>query len=238
MSAEASKPASSPHAALAELSRIVLNGQSLIATLQRVAEIAKQVVPDVADVSVTVIERGKPQTVAFTGPLAADLDERQYQSGFGPCLDAAETGETVVIDTRRSELYPLFCQVALRQRVNHVVSVGLPIPQQTVGGLNFYSRAEEAIDEEALGLLTLFAGYAAVAVFNATVLHGTVKQVRQMQGALESRATIEQAKGILMAQWHCSSEDAFESLVRTSQRRNVKLREVAAEIVDSAKNDL
>jgi len=54
----------------------------------------------------------------------------------------------------------------------------------------------------------------------------------QMQQALRSRAIIDQAKGIIMAQNRCSGEEAFQVLVRASQARNVKLARLAAQLVD------
>src|SRR5215213_9754435 len=84
---------------LAELSRIALADDGLTAALRRITDIAQRTVPQADDVSVTLLdERGKGKTVAFSGQLAVQLDERQYENGFGPCLDAAATGQTVVVD--------------------------------------------------------------------------------------------------------------------------------------------
>jgi len=54
--------------------------------------------------------------------------------------------------------------------------------------------------------------------------------------AMQSRAGIEQAKGILMARDRCTPKEAFEILIRLSQHRNIKLRDLARIIVDSAQN--
>ena len=84
---------------LAELSRIALADDGLTAALRRITDIAQRTVAQADDVSVTLVdEQGKGKTVAFSGELAVHLDERQYENGFGPCLDAAVTGQTVVVD--------------------------------------------------------------------------------------------------------------------------------------------
>src|SRR5437764_12552630 len=88
-----------PMHAFAELALITVNAASSEQTLRRVAELAKLTLGGVEDVSLTMIEAGHPRSVVFTGRLAVDLDERQYELGFGPCLDAAKTGQTVVVDT-------------------------------------------------------------------------------------------------------------------------------------------
>ncbi|HEX8510797.1 MAG TPA: GAF and ANTAR domain-containing protein [Propionibacteriaceae bacterium] len=223
-----------PQRAFAELSRIMLGDQPLNETLQRVAELSQQVIPEVHDASVTLIEGDRVRTVVFTGRLAVDLDERQYDAGFGPCLDAAMTGNTIVVDTSdTSTSYADFNRVAYRAGVRHVLSVGLPVPQRVVGGLNLYGRNTEPFDEDSMQLALTFATYAAVAVANAALYSSTANLAKQMQLAVKSRAVIDQAKGILMAQYRYSGDDAFAALVQLSQHRNVKLREVAQTIVDN-----
>ena len=96
-------PPLDPRAAFAELSRIMLAEQQLSETLGRVAELAKQTIPGAADVSVTLMDDGEVSRVAFTGPLSAQLDERQYEAGFGPCMDAALSGATVTIENTAAD---------------------------------------------------------------------------------------------------------------------------------------
>ena len=90
-------PPRDPRAAFAELSKIMLGEQQLSEILGRVAELAKETLPGAAEVSVTLMEGKKVFSVVFTGALASQLDERQYEAGFGPCMDAALTGATVTI---------------------------------------------------------------------------------------------------------------------------------------------
>jgi hypothetical protein len=101
-----------PLAAFAELSKIMLGEGSLNETLGRIAALARDTIPDTDEVSVTLIDRDKPKTVVFTGQLAVHLDERQYESGLGPCLDAALTGETVVVEVANDNLYQDFAHSA------------------------------------------------------------------------------------------------------------------------------
>src|SRR3954465_12854368 len=90
-------PPLDPRAAFAELSKIMLSEQQLSEVLGRVAELAKQTITGAADVSVTLMEGSQVSSAAFTGALSAQLDERQYDAGFGPCMDAALSGATVTI---------------------------------------------------------------------------------------------------------------------------------------------
>ena len=223
-----------PMHAFAELALITVDGAPAEQTLRRVIELVKQTLPGVEDVSLTLIEGGQPRTTVFTGPLAVDLDERQYELGFGPCLDAAKTGQTIIVDTDRDSPYREFARVAGRAGVRHVLSVGMPMGQRSIGGLNIYSTADAVLTPALVEHAEVFAGYAAVAVNNVTRYAGAVSEAVQLRVAMDSRAVIEQAKGIVMARDRCSADEAFDILRRISQNRNVKLSEIAQAVVDAA----
>lgn len=224
-----------PGRALAELSRIVLGEQPLSPTLQRIAEIAVRSIPAIDEASVTLIKDGRAGTVVFTGQLAIDLDERQYETGSGPCLDAAVGATTVLVDLANPATpYTEFAAACRRRGVAHVLSVGLPVQQQTIGALNLYSKQGDPPDPSVVEAAGTCAAYSAVAVANAVSYDDTARLAEQMQQALRSRAVIEQAKGILMARHHYSPDEAFTALTRVSQHNNRKLREVAGELVARA----
>jgi len=224
-----------PLHAFAELALITVNADPPGQTLHRVAELAKQSLTGVQDVSLTVIEQGHPLSVVFTGPLAVDLDERQYEQGFGPCLDAAMTGETIIVDTGSTDSpYRECARTAARAGVRHVVSVGLPIAQQSIGGLNIYKTLPGGFPAGFLEHVQVFASYAAVAVNNVTSYAGAVNEATHLRIAMESRAVIEQAKGVIMARNRCDADEAFAMLRRISQHRNVKLHQVAQAVVDAS----
>jgi GAF domain-containing protein len=229
----AAPSAASAADAYAELAKIVLRGQPLGAVLGRVAQLAQGLIPAAADVSVTLVDRGRARTVAFSGPLAAMLDERQYERERGPCLDAAVTGDVIFIeDTATNRIYPEFARQAARAGVHQSLAVGLPVIAQGVtGALNVYGTGDSFTDrthEASLG----FASYALVAITNAAAYAGAVEESDQLRAAMASRAVIEQAKGIIMAQKQCDSQEAFHFLRETSNRANLKLRDVAQGIVD------
>jgi GAF domain-containing protein len=219
--------------ALAELATIVLGQQPLGLVLTRVAQLAQVLVPGVDDASITLIQAGRPSTVAFAGKLAAVLDERQYEDGFGPCTDAAVTGQIIMVeDTARGDLYPGFSREAHRAGIHHSLSVGMTTVQDVAGALNLYGAGPAGpFDQDARDIATAFAGYAGVAVLNAATHAGALAQIEQMKQAMTSRAGIEQAKGILMNQRRCTPDEAFAILVTLSSQTNRKLRDVAADVV-------
>jgi GAF domain-containing protein len=218
---------------LTELSRIALGGQPLSASLQRIAELAHDAVPGATAVSVSLVERDRVRSLGLTGPLAAALDERQYEAGFGPCLEACISGQPVLIeDTAAETVHADFAALARHHGVTSVLSVGLPLDHRVVGSLNVYC-AGGRLDESAVGVATEFARHAAVVVDNAAEYAGATDLVGHLRTALESRAVIEQAKGLLMERYRCTPDDAFQLLVTRSQREGRKLRAVAVDLVGS-----
>ena len=221
-----------PQEAFYQLGRLDLTSMPLGQVLQRVAELAQATIPGADEVSVTLLDGEKAHTAGFTGPVAAQLDERQYAAGFGPCMDAALGGEVVSLpDLGQDERYPGFSAVATRHGVRSSLSVGMPVPQRRVGGLNVYARKAHAFDDAAVDLARAFADYAAVALLNASLLESKEALARQLEQAMASRAAIEQAKGILMARTGCTPEEAFALLSRQSQNTNRKLHDVADDLV-------
>ena len=222
--------------AYAELAKIILNEQPLGVVMRRIAELAAEIIPGADDVSVTLIEREQARSVAFTGPLAVALDERQYEAGFGPCMDAAVTGQLIQIDdTAVGGDYPDFSRQAHRHGIRHTLSIGMPTHQSIAGALNIYGGgASGPFDQSARDIATTFAGYAAIALLNATLYAGVTDEVAQMRQALASRASIEQAKGILMRDRRCTADEAFIILREKSSRTNRKLRAIAQDIIDEA----
>ena len=228
-----SSPTLDEATAYAELGKIVFADQSLTETLLKVSVLAKKVLPETPEVSVTLIEGNRARTAAFTGALAIQLDERQYDYGCGPCLHAAVSGETIrLIMDDPDILYADFRAVAQRQGVSHTMSVGLPVATRTVGALNIYSSTGRPFTDQSDRIAATFAGFAAILLANVGLYHDAVDLAAQLKTAMRTRSVIEQAKGIIIAENHCSSDDAFKILARLSQNKNVKLNVLAQNLVN------
>lgn len=183
--------------------------------------------------SITLVGEQGPYTAAHTGDLALDLDERQYAQLSGPCLQAAREKATVSVpDAAGDTRWSGWAQRAASAGVGSVLAVGLPIVDGVTGALNIYGRRPGAFDDEVTVLAQTFAGYAAVALGNAILYHRTADLARHLTAAMESRAVIEQAKGVIMAERRCTADEAFAFLTAISQDTNRKLRDVAAALID------
>jgi GAF domain-containing protein len=218
--------------AFAELARVRVADIDTPAMLTRIAELATGSLPGAAEVSVTLVRGDSAHTAAYTGQTALKLDEVQYDRGRGPCLDAAADAHTVVIpDMTAESRWPEFAEQAAEAGMLSSLSIGLPVQQDIIGALNIYGAELDAFDAEAVDAAETFASYAAIAVANVVSHESASTLAAQMQQAMESRAVIEQAKGIIMVQRKCDADEAFSVLVRLSQQTNTKLRAVCAALV-------
>ena len=224
-----------PEEALAELSGVVLRDEALEQLLERVVAVTRQALPPAVAVSVTLVSPDSAHTAAYDGDLALQLDTAQYALGDGPCLEAGTVGEVVrVTDFATDTRWGAYAATALAHGVRSSLSVPLPLQQEVVGALNVYAAAPDAFDRGHEALARRLAAQAAVAIGNARSYTDAVALAEQMQQAMQSRAVIEQAKGVLMSQRSCGSEEAFGQLRELSQRSNRPLRQVAEALVASA----
>jgi GAF domain-containing protein len=225
--------AEDPPSALEQLTHFVVGEAPLPELMTRVATAAKDAIPAVDEASVT-FTRGDDSgwTVATTGELATRCDEAQYGLGHGPCMDAGSGGVTLhVRDFSQEDRWPDYAPVALEAGARSSLSVPFPIQQHAMAALNLYSREVDAFSDDDIERAHEIARLAAVAVTNAVLYESAADLAAQLQEAMQSRAVIEQAKGVLMATSQCTADQAFDMLVKASQRENRKLRDVAAQIV-------
>ena len=228
-------PHAQPQDAFAELARISLADHSLDKVMDKVAALTKTTLDLQGEVSVTIVERGRPSTIASTGSLATDLDERQYQRGYGPCLDSIAGGEALMVkDMDTEQRWPDWAKSASSAGAGSSLSIPVPLQREVSAALNIYSTDRDAFDEAAVELAKTFAAYAGVALANMHLYEAQGQVAEQLQLAMQSRAVIEQAKGILIGQRRCQPEEAFNILIKLSQDSNRKLREVAQALVDHA----
>jgi GAF domain-containing protein len=227
-----------PTEAFTQLGRIKLSDTNLDGVLNTIADLAKRSIPGASEVSVTLVRGTGAHTAAFTGDLALSLDETQYETGYGPCLDASAAAATMSVPEMASEdRWPRWAARARDLGVHSSLSIGLPVQDTVTGALNIYATKPQAFDDDAIVLGQTFAGYAAVALANVHLYDTTATLAQQMQAAMDSRAVIEQAKGIIMGERRCTAEEAFRILTKISQDTNRKLRDVAAALVARATQD-
>lgn len=212
---------------LARTSAELLSDVEEALTVERIVERAVEVVPG-CDLGGISLRRGRQaETPASTDPVAQQIDDLQYTLGEGPCLDAIWVDDMYVIDDVRTESrWPRWCKATVDLGVGSVLSVRMATTDETLGCLNLYSSLPHAFDADAVDLARAYASLASSALASS-------RRITQLQRALDTRHSIGLAQGILMAQFRLSEAASFELLRRYSQQQNIKLRDVAASVVES-----
>jgi GAF domain-containing protein len=219
---------------MASLYEVVLSQDDRPAMMREVSRIACRVVPNCDGASVTTLSYGQPTAVA-TDDWSVQLDEMQYVEHEGPCLDAYRSGVAFrVRDVTSESRWPSYLPKAASLGVRSMMSIPMTAESALVGALNIYSRTTDAFDNESASLAEIVAAHAGLASEIGSALQGHRDLAEQLAEAMRSRATIEQAKGIIMSQRSLTPDEAWDALVRMSQRAHLKLRDVATEIVDAA----
>jgi GAF domain-containing protein len=215
-----------------ELGQLSFAEHSLESVVRTVTRLAARVLPREPITSVTIVLGDRPSTVASSGELAVDLDQVQYRLGDGPCLSAALTGEpSEILDTRADRQWPQFAAAAAAAGCDSVLAFPLPVQERVSGSLNVYGRKLGAADDGIRDLLTRFVSYAVVPVSNMYLYEAAVERAEHLEAALDSRAVIDQAKGVLMERFKLTPDQAFQALTRVSMETNTKVRDVAARFV-------
>jgi GAF domain-containing protein len=213
------------------LAGLVLAEENSQSVLQRVVDLAKQAMTDGAEASITLLRGEHATTAAYTGELALELDEMQYQRGYGPCLEAALGGWPIEIpDGRTEDRWPEYMPTFLDRGA--LSSLAVPVATaQLAAGLNVYAPAADAFTDQHREALSEFAAYAAVALTNMDALADALDQAENLKKAMEYRAVIEQAKGILIERYKLTADQAFRLLAEASMHTNRKLRDLALDLV-------
>jgi transcriptional regulator with GAF, ATPase, and Fis domain len=218
---------------LAELARTLTESESVQDTLQSILGLAVRTIPGCHAASITVLnDQDQPGTIAATEEKTYELDRRQYELADGPCLDAARHQAVNRWNLDEAEQrFPEFTSLAEDMGLRSYLSAGLALAGRRLGALNLASRDCDGfsqLDEELISLFTVPASAAIV----VTDRYATARDLAaQLEHALQSRAVIDRAVGIVMAESRCDADAAFAILSRASNNRNIKLRDLATEIV-------
>lgn len=218
--------------AVAEIAQLSLT-KDLPAVLGNVVHVCERAFPRPVGVSIGLGDPGYPSHVATDSQLAQSVDGAQVIAGEGPS-QTAWLGRVCVSSANllRDDRWPRLRSQLGSSSVCSVVAVPICVDDTALGVLNVYSEDDSLADgaaEESAGLL----GTTVAAVLRkADVMSHLESSTRQLQTALESRSTIDQAKGMIMASRGCGADEAFQTLVEISSRTNVKLRDVAARMVE------
>lgn len=199
-------------------------------THDRVTRAAVEVVDGCDHAAISLIHRrGRIDTVAATGEIPSRVDQIQYATQQGPCLDAIVEHDVYRIDDLAAESrWPDFSRRAFDETgVRSMLAFRLFLAEDTMGALNLYSVHVDAFTERSHVVGALLAAHAAVAMDAAQ----EKQHAEHLDNALLSNRRIGVAMGILMARGLVTEDQAFDLLRRASQYLNIKLRDIADTVI-------
>lgn len=219
-----------------ESARVLFSAGALADTLQRVVDLAVETIDGCDFAGIFLLEDDAVTTPAHTDPMVIEVDALQHRYRQGPCLEAVADDSTVYAgDLAEDSRWPLYGPEATAAGVRSVLALSLSAGK-TKGALNLYARYPQAfgVIDRAKGLL--LAGLAGQALSTAQAHDEEAHRLDNLQGALLTRAVIGQAQGILIERERITADQAFDILRRASQHLNIKLRDVAQNLVDTGES--
>lgn len=215
------------------LADTLVDDYDVVDLLQRLTESCVSLLGASAAGLLLVDQRGGLAVVASSSEETRLLEVFQLQSNQGPCLDCVHTAAAVVSGdlAGETERWPLFVPAASSVGVRSVIAVPMRLRAETIGGLNlFYSRPQRlpAADER---IAQALADVATIGILQQRQTHRSMVLAEQLQQALNSRVTIEQAKGILAERDTMGVDVAFARIRRHARNHNLKLTDVALGVV-------
>ena len=213
----------------AELLSLTNGGEAR--SLSKLAELAAWQVPSCSGANAIVWRDGEVVSVASTHPDLAELADMQLRAGTGPLLEAAEHGGAVSCpDTLDETRWPDFAEAALRRGVRCSVHLVRELPHGALV-LCLFGVRPGVLDAESAPMAELLAAFGSAMLTNVTAYTQAQRTASQLKDAVVARSVVDQAKGILMHALGCDADEALKRLRQESQRRHIKVTEVATEVV-------
>jgi GAF domain-containing protein len=180
--------------------------------------------------------RGALRVVAASSERARLLELFQIQSDQGPCLDCFHSGQPVTVADLSTEAgrWPRFAPAAQDAGFTAVQALPMRLREQIIGALNLFRATPGPFGQEDMRVGQALADVATISLINERSLRRSETLNEQLQTALNSRVTIEQAKGKLAERMHLDMDQAFNVLRRYSRTRNVRLSDLARAFVDGS----
>ncbi|UQX87340.1 GAF and ANTAR domain-containing protein [Jatrophihabitans telluris] len=212
-----------------ELGRELRGPGDNTAALTRMVELAVKHIAPVSFASITMLRGNTGFTLASSDPTASRADALQYELGEGPCLESAEDDTNILLfDVASERRWPRFTQALTEQTPIRSV-LAFQLVAQESAALNLFAEQPAAFGEDDIDMGTIFAAHTTGLV----ALHEVQDKNTNLQTALDTNREIGAAVGILMAYRRTSRDEAFTMLRTASQNLHRKLRDVAADVVET-----
>jgi GAF domain-containing protein len=219
--------------AFATLADSLVAGFDVIELLQTLVETCRRVL-DVEEAGILLADDlGDLEVVASTSEASTLVETMQLDARSGPCWTCFTTAEPVSlpdvdVDAGR---WPEFVVVAREQGFRSVHAVPLRLRGTVIGTLNLLGSAVGVLGERDVRVAQALADVATIGILQERTLRESSLVQQQLQGALDTRVVIEQAKGVVAHVRGVSTDEAFVLIRRHARDNRLKLADVAQQLV-------
>jgi GAF domain-containing protein len=219
--------------AFATLADSLVAGFDVIELLQTLVETCRRVL-DVEEAGILLADDlGDLEVVASTSEASTLVETMQLDARSGPCWTCFTTAEPVLlpdvdVDAGR---WPEFVVVAREQGFRSVHAVPLRLRGTVIGTLNLLGSAVGVLGERDVRVAQALADVATIGILQERALRESSLVQQQLQGALDTRVVIEQAKGVVAHVRGVSTDEAFVLIRRHARDNRLKLADVAQQLV-------
>jgi hypothetical protein len=201
-------------------------------SLSKLAEMTVRQVPGCAAAYVTIWRDGELTAVAASHPDPAELIDLQLRMGVGPLLAAREGTPVSCADTLAEERWPRWAQESLRRGLRSSVHLVTQFPPMTLV-LGLFGVRPGSLDADGVPMAEMLARFGSTVFANGRAYVEAQRVATQLKDSVAARAVTDQAKGILMHALGCDADEALKYLRRESQRRHIKVTDVAARVIQT-----
>ncbi len=177
---------------------------------------------------------GTLHLMASSSERTRSLELFQLQNEEGPCLDCFHTGEPVTIEDLAAEVgrWPRFVPAALDAGFASVHGMPMRLRDERIGVLNVFGAHPGALTDDQAMVSRAMADIATIGILQQRAIHQAQVTVEQLEIALTSRITLEQAKGVLAEREGLAIDESFERLRIYARSSNSRLSDVARALID------
>jgi GAF domain-containing protein len=178
-------------------------------------------------------QRGRLQFMAASNSSGEHLELYQLQNVEGPCLDCFATGQPVANADLLGAVdrWPTFAPRAIELGYRSVHAFPMRLREHTIGALNLFGTSSVLFDPSEVRVVQSLADVATIAILQEGKISRAEALTEQLQGALNSRIVIEQAKGAVCARTGVPPDEAFELMRRHARSSNLRLVDVAQAVL-------
>jgi GAF domain-containing protein len=221
--------------ALAQLVELRTSPITVEAALERIVETADALF-QVDGTALMFVDRDQAlRNLAVSDQRAADLEALQADLGEGPCIDAFDQKRPVWTDDLDGEdRWPSFSGAAVQRSLAAVLASPIPYSDQAVGVVTVFASQPHEWTEAEREAVVAFTELVAMLILNAMEAKERGRLAGELQGALDSRVVIEQAKGVLVGRHAITPRQAFERLRGQARDQRRPISQVAQTVVSAA----